>query len=201
MVVDFIMLSLVQAIIAAEAGVSANAEADSIAAVINVFMLNLAGKKPTGPPANGIRIFHPERFGKKTFFQCCVATASRRLANRGAVGRQLRTCPARASLNSRLWLGVLGDAADRYLGFAGGLAAHRRLTAVDTAVQAVDQSGAVLGRTFDPDIAGTERIDQCREQDRHRNHGRADQDRQHTDVDGSLRCAATRPLIVILTFR
>src|SRR5882724_210687 len=125
MVVDFIMLSLVQAIIAAEAGVSANAEADSIAAVINVFMLNLAGKKPTGPPANGIRIFHPERFGKKTFFLCCVATASRRLANRGAVGRQLRTCPARASSNSRLWLGVLGDAADRYLGFAGGLAARR----------------------------------------------------------------------------
>src|SRR5882672_7719358 len=155
MVVDFIMLSLVQAIIAAEAGVSANAEADSIAAVINVFMLNLAGKKPTGPPANGIRIFHPERFGKKTFFQCCVATASRR-------GRQLRTSPAMASLNSRLWLGVLGDAADRYLGFAGGLAAHRRLTAVDAAVQTVDQPGAVLGRTFDPDIAGTERIDQCR---------------------------------------
>jgi hypothetical protein len=78
MAVDFIMLSLVQAIIAAEAGVSANAEADSIAAVINVFMLNLAGKKPTGPPANGIRIFHPERFGKKIFFPCCVATASRR---------------------------------------------------------------------------------------------------------------------------
>src|SRR5205814_8641241 len=140
MAADFIMLSLVQAIIAAEAGVSANAEADSIAAVINVFILNLAGKKPTGPPANGIRIFHPERFAEKTPFYAAVQR--QRVAGNSAPARQ-------AGLTGGLWLGVLGDAADRYLGFAGGLAAHRCLTAVDAAVQAVDQPGAVLGRTFD----------------------------------------------------
>ncbi len=40
--VDFIILSPVQAIMAAEAGV--NDKADSIAAVINIFILSLAGK-------------------------------------------------------------------------------------------------------------------------------------------------------------
>ena len=94
---------------------------------------------------------------------------------------------------------LLGDAADRHLGLAGGLAPHRGLTAIDAAGQAIDQPGAFVGRALDADIAGAERGDQCREQDRRCDHGRPDQDRDGADVDRPLRRTIAIELIVILS--
>ena len=68
--VDLAMLSLVQAIIAAEAGVKAKVE--SRAAAINILISNLAWMQTSELLANAIRIFCPLRFGKKTSLYVAV---------------------------------------------------------------------------------------------------------------------------------
>src|ERR1700746_1088508 len=58
---------------------------------------------------------------------------------------------------SRFGLGT--NAAGGDVGIAGGLAAALRLAFVERAGQAVDQPGAVVGRTFYGDVAAAERRD------------------------------------------
>jgi hypothetical protein len=60
--VDLAMLSLVQAIMAAEAGV--NAKVESIAAAIRILISTSLGKETSELLAIGIRIFPQKRFRK-----------------------------------------------------------------------------------------------------------------------------------------
>src|ERR1700726_691970 len=105
--------------------------------------------------------------------------------------------PLKWKLRLRLW--PRGDAAGRDVDVAGSLATRGRLAAVDAAGQAVDQPGRVLGWTFDPDIAVAERGDQGGEQDRRRNHGRADQYRHRAHKNRPVRCTGAIPQIFILS--
>src|SRR5204863_4996436 len=108
-------------------------------------------------------------------------------------GKPLHTFPDHA-----LALAAAQDAAGRRLrGVARGLAAFRCEALVDAAGQAIDQPGAFLVRAVEPDIAGAERGDQCREQDRSRDHRGPDQDRHR--CGGTRLIRRTRAISLVLT--
>src|SRR5437899_2662614 len=93
-------------------------------------------------------------------------------------------------------LGPRADAASRDIRLAGGLAAPLGLAAIDAASQAVDQPHVLVGRVFEADIAGGQPRDQRREQDRDRDHRRADIDGHGAQEDCPIRRPATIELIV-----
>src|SRR3569832_2432511 len=72
--------------------------------------------------------------------------------------------------------GAVTEAAGGDVGLAGGFVVYLRLAAIDAAGKAIDQPHVLVGRSFEADITGGQPRDQCREQDRHRNHRRADID-------------------------
>lgn len=127
-------------------------------------------------PAFAIRILRRRRFVEKTIF--------------------LLRCEDGGLSGQLSGFGPVANAACCDIGFARGLAALLRLAAIDTAGETIDQPHVLVGRRLKPDIAGGQPRDQGRQQDRHRDHRRADVDGHGAQGHGPIRRATAIELVI-----
>src|ERR1700688_1117144 len=150
MAADLPILSPVQAIISAEAGVRDSAESMA-AAIKSLFMGTSPGIKPA----------------------CCWQTRYDSFPPDVSGSRYL--CMPRCGTEPDLPLRRRADTPGRGLGLARGLAAIGGLAFVDVAGEPVDQPDIVVVRTVHADESGADSRNQRRQQDRRRDDGRANQ--------------------------
>src|SRR4051812_35861273 len=96
-------------------------------------------------------------------------------------------------------LGPVANAAGGDIRLARGPAAPLSLAAIDAAGETIDQPHVPVGRPLEADIAGGQPRDQRRQQDRHRDHRRADIDWHGVQSDGPIRRAIAIELTLIVT--
>src|SRR6266567_1423994 len=178
MAVDFIMLSPVHAIIAADAGETERANATKAAAVSKVFIEKSPPKNETGVMPAFAGTYHlPTMFRGEEDFLAAMRSDT---ASAAAFWRP----------------GPITDAPGGDIGLAGGPAAPLRLAAIDVPGEAIDQPHVLVGRTIEADITTGQPRDQRREQDRYRNHRRADIDRHGVQRHGPIRRAIAIELVI-----
>src|SRR4051812_24060248 len=175
MAADFIILSLVHAIIAADAGETANAT--KATAMSKIFIESLLRKTKPASCRPSQYVFSGEDVSWRRRFSCCGA----------------KTQGSAAGFRG---FGPVTNAACCDIGFARGSAALLRLAAIDVAGETIDQPHVLVGWRLKPDIAGGQPRDQCRQQDRHRDHRRADVNGHGAQGHGPIRRAIAIKLVI-----